>query len=315
MEISDLPINDSLGVTVTSFRKGKAYSADPFSLSLFEVNNPVREYAQNFNEGTDDFEGDLFLITKFNGFDDFAIHTRHPYEEGINYSGDSIDYLYQLRTPIIVASNNASLKYEDIALVEKGEIGAVFPSDDFYDYVVVEGSDDGVNWKTLSSGYDAQKNAKWLDAYNLEKDGDKSLFMEHTIDILNTFQAGDTIFIRFKLHSDPLTAGWGWAIDNVFIQQKITAIERVEKNNLSCNIYPNPITGGTTNVNFSLDKKSKVSIKVLDIKGQVLWGNDFGYKPKGSYNESINLSNLANGIYVMRIEINNNQITKKIIVR
>ena len=132
---------------------------------------------------------------------------------------------------------------------------------------------------------------------------------------VRTCKIPHTIFIRFKLHSDPLTAGWGWAIDNVFIQQKITAIERVEKNNLSCNIYPNPITGGTTNVNFSLDKKSKVSIKVLDIKGQVLWGNDFGYKPKGSYNESINLSNLANGIYVMRIEINNNQITKKIIVR
>ena len=39
--------------------------------------------------------------------------------------------------------------------------------------------------------------------------------------LLETFDPGDTIFIRFRLFSDPAVVAWGWAIDDIVIQPEV----------------------------------------------------------------------------------------------
>jgi hypothetical protein len=111
-----------------------------------------------------------------------ALNSPHNYANNQNYTAT-------LLTPIVVASANAELIYDDIAIVEPGEPGSKFGDEDFYDYVVVEGSNDfGKTWKPLADGYDAREDTtRWLPAYNANQPGTPQMFKNHVIDLLKTF--------------------------------------------------------------------------------------------------------------------------------
>jgi hypothetical protein len=183
-------------------------------------------YTNNFDVASDDFFGNGFSITTPAGFSNAAIHTTHPYPEGNGLPGDELEYIYQLKIPIRVKALEATLKFDEIVLVEPGESGSVFGSENFFDYVVVEGSKDGgITWTTVANGYDARDNASWLTRYNSAITGnnstavgDPSLFRSRTFDLQQKFDEGDEVVIRFRLFSDPFAAGWGWCIDNLKIQ-------------------------------------------------------------------------------------------------
>ncbi len=188
-------------------------------------------YSNNFNSSTNDFFGDPeFSVITPTGFTDGAIHTVHPYPNGSGPDNES-NFVYQLRVPIRLKNTNALLRFDEIVLVEPGEAGAAFGSDEFFDYVVVEGSKDGgATWKILADGYDSRAQSTWLTRYNSSNDGANppnsnatgipSLFVTRTIDMLanGNFKAGDEMVIRFRLFADQLVHGWGWAIDNLKIQ-------------------------------------------------------------------------------------------------
>ena len=193
-------------------------------------------YANDFNSITEDFFGnDIFSITTPSGFSNGAIHSSHPYPNGTETNFTS-SYIYQLKVPIRLKESNATLKFDEIVLVEPGADGSVFGDTDFFDYVVVEGSKDGgITWKILADGYDSRANTVWLTKFNSSNDGatqpnstgigDPSLFKQRIIDMISNgnFVAGDEIVIRFRLFTDQLVHGWGWAIDNVKIQIDDTA--------------------------------------------------------------------------------------------
>lgn len=312
ISISGLAVDDSLGISFISYRKGKAYNADPLNTQIFDVNAPVSSYFQNFNDGTNDFTGDGFFVTKFSGFDDFAIHSRHPYPEGTGNPGDTITFLYQLRTPVIVAEQNAILKYKDIAIVETGEAGTVYPDERFYDYVVIEGSDDGLHWKALAPGYDANKDSKWLSAYTGNKKGDKSMYLEQQIDLHDAFKANDTIFVRLKLYSDPLTAAWGWCLDDLNIQSIITALG--DGDEVAFNVYPNPFEQ-RVNIKYYLGETSRVHLRVMNLQGMIIENIDFGMQSGGQHHYMLDNMNLSPGLYVLRMNIDEKAFTRKIIVQ
>ena len=122
-------------------------------------------------------------------------------------------------------ASNAFLAYKDVAIVEPGEPGSVFGDESFYDYVIVEGTKDGMNWIPLADGYDCRYDATWLNAYNSSSSISESLFRNHEINLLNKFNAGDQIMIRFRLFADGFVTGWGWVIDDLEIQGRIVGVE------------------------------------------------------------------------------------------
>jgi hypothetical protein len=201
-----------------------------YSVNVVALTATQDSYANNFNNistAAADFFGDAgFSIKLESGFADGAIHTQHPYPEGQGFPNNRFEWVYQLRVPIRVKATDATVQFDEVVLVEPGEPGSTFPSEEFYDYVVVDGSKDGgVTWTTVANGYDSRDFGPWLTRYNSAITanistavGDPTLFRNRVLNLQDKFDTGDEVVLRFRLFSDPGAAGWGWAIDNLKIQ-------------------------------------------------------------------------------------------------
>jgi hypothetical protein len=76
-------------------------------------------------------------------------------------------------------------------------------------------------------------------------------------------------------------------------------------------VYPNP-NNGLFKIDFQLDAKDNVTLKIVNLNGQIVYQNNLGSTL--SENLSIDLSELASGVYTLRVDGVNTQITKKISV-
>ncbi len=76
-------------------------------------------------------------------------------------------------------------------------------------------------------------------------------------------------------------------------------------------VYPNP-NNGKFNVDFQLDLRDNVTVKIVNLNGQTVYSNNIGNT--SAENLSIDLSELAAGVYTLKVEGVNTQITKKISV-
>jgi hypothetical protein len=208
--------------------KGNAPSASTFfEIAVNGLSAPQDSYFNDFNTLSDaDFYGTGFSMLTPEGFDNGAIHSVHPYPEGIGAPGDERNLFYHLRIPIRVKTTGATIRFDEIVLVEPGEPGASFGTSDFFDFVSVEGSiDGGKTWLHVADGYDSRSDDEWLDHYESEMTGQVStaeghsgLYRNRIINLLDKYLPGTVVALRFRVYSDPLAAGWGWAIDNLGIQ-------------------------------------------------------------------------------------------------
>ena len=127
------------------------------------------------------------------------------------------------------------------------------------------------------------------------------------------FSVGDTVKLRFRLFSDPFTVGWGWAIDDLYIQMDPPVVSGIEdlQADVGINIYPNP-SGGIFNVKFNNVWKGNIDIKVLDIFGRNQHQNILD-NSSGNETHKINLSNNSNGLYILELNQDGKRVVKKII--
>ncbi len=203
-----------------------APESDYYVVNVVGLEPTQDSYANNFDTPSSDFFGDGFSITTPAGFTTGAMHTTHPYPEGTGFPNDRLNFIYQLKIPIRVKEQDAMVRFDEIVLVEPGDDGTIFGDDDFFDFVVVEGSvDGGITWNPIANGYDSRANADWLTKYNSAIDnnnstavGDPTLYRSREMNLLTNFDEGDEVVLRFRLFSDPFAAGWGWSIDNLRIQ-------------------------------------------------------------------------------------------------
>lgn len=256
-------------LSLSAYRNGKRFRSGESALDLQPLKAARFQYSNDFNNTTnsalDFFTSPGFSFTTATGFAHGALNSPHNYANNQNYTAT-------LLTPIIVAAANATLIYDDVALVEPGESGSKFGDEEFYDYVVVEGSNDfGRTWKPLADGYDARDDNRWLAAYNANQAGAPAMFKNHTVNLLQTFSAGEQILIRFRLFADEGTVGWGWLVDNLIIQPNATAVTLPtaalpSEYNLAQN-YPNPFNP-STKIKYALPQNSAVQLVVYNAYGQ-----------------------------------------------
>ncbi len=271
-------------------------------------------------ERDEEFFGEGFIIDMPTGFTNNAIHSEHPYENGAGFTNNERELIYQLRIPIIVASSNAFIRFDEIALVEPGATGSVFGDPDFYDYVVVEGSNDqGETWVPLAPGYDARSSNTWLTKYNSNVNsqgnslavGDPNLYKSRQINLLDAFEPGDEILIRFRMHIDELASGWGWTIDNLAIQSVITDVENTLEAGIS--VYPNPVTEKIV-IEADANGSSKFSVQLLTLQGQKIYEGN-GQVEDGKIVHTIAASQLSAGMYLVKISNGTKSVVRKVIKR
>jgi len=80
------------------------------------------------------------------------------------------------------------------------------------------------------------------------------------------------------------------------------------------NLYPNP-TNGLTNVDLSLVKNADVSAEVVNMMGQTVYTQDYGFKTVGMHKLTINATDLTSGIYFVTVRAGNSTSTSKMIVK
>ncbi len=287
-----------------------------------EVKVPVEEllatvitYINNFDTPSNDFTGD-FSITQPNGFNSPGIHSPHPYPEAGN--NNTTNLIYELTIPILLKEELGTIEFDEIVLVEPGEPGTSFGDVEFWDFVAVEGKKVGTNdWIPFITPYDARDDFQWLNTYNSGFEGnistgvgEPSLYRDRTIDVFSSgdFAPEDQVLIRFRLFSDPFAAGWGWAIDNLEIQNAITSLLPVISQEANLKLFPNPAGKQPLQLELTRTGKSEgLSWEVIDPLGRVLTLQRI---PSGiqTFRTTIETGNLPSGTYTVRIRMDDGSI-------
>ena len=118
--------------------------------------------------------------------------------------------------------------------------------------------------------------------------------------------------VRFKFQ---FTNGGG---NNVYIDDiNITWATSIDESNLvnnTMNIYPNPSNGNST-VNFELSENSEVSMKVTDILGKTV-ATPFQNANLQAGVHNLNLqTQLSKGTYIVTLDVNGKQVSKRLVIQ
>ena len=298
-----------LSLTAVSYQDGMAIPSRSRTLQVLQNFGPRASFSTDFSTDQGAFDLQGFSITTPNGFINEALHTPHPY-------GDNLQYTARLLIPIIVSADNPIIRYEDIALVEKGVPNSQFGDSNFYDFVLLEGSNDGIFWTPLADGYDARFNAAWSQALAQDDNGSPALFTSHEVNLLDTFVPGEEVQLRFRLFADQNVNGWGWAIDNLSIQEGIQTSTEAEIAPRSFELhpnYPNPFREQTT-IRYSLASSGPVELTAYDMLGRRIETLVSTLSAQsGVYEYTWSPSNLASGTYHLVLQTGQETRTRSVI--
>ncbi|MBK9936250.1 MAG: T9SS type A sorting domain-containing protein [Cytophagaceae bacterium] len=297
--------------------------------------NPVKEYSTDFETDNGDFAKLGFSITQPSGFTSNGLHSSHPYKNGIGLLDPATDFPYMsferneiamLKVPIELKSTGATVTFDEVVLVEPGEAGSVYGENGFFDFVVVEGSLDGVFWFPLEDGYDSRKYATMEKLYNSKKNSgtqsnstatgtltyQKSRTIEIYGDELTSDFAGETMLLRFRLYADQWTNGWGWSIDNLYVQKAAPKVLSNDPNQiLGLKMGPNP-SQSHFKVEYQAETENQVKIEIFDMKGRTYYTDEIPTDAK-NLNHDINISNLKPGTYLLKLTENERKIIKRFV--
>ena len=110
------------------------------------------------------------------------------------------------------------------------------------------------------------------------------------------------------------TNGTSWA--TIFSQPVTYTLggARLENSSFTnLDVYPNP-SRGVFNVSFDLDNRQNVYLSITNYIGEVIFTEELKDQ-EGQYNKTIDLGKKANGIYILNITTNNQNINQKIVIQ
>jgi len=290
-------------------------------VEISAIRAAVSAYVNDFEVDLVDFNGTGFSISNPTGFSDNAIHSIHPYTNA--GENNTRNFNYNLSFPIIIRRIDALIEFEEVVLVEPSTAGTRFGDLEFWDFVIVEGRRiEETEWLPFLDGYDSREHAAWLSAYNSSiqgqdsnASGTSSLFRDRTIDMQRNgnFSEGDTVVVRFRLFSDPFAVGWGWAIDNLRIQDTQVAIEDFVDNQ-DFKVFPNPVGDQFLNIKSTLKQSvEKINVQIHSVQGQLLFQQAYDVQGQ-SFIESIPIDNLPKGVLLLSVNFDGQEnLTRRIL--
>jgi hypothetical protein len=262
-----------------------------------------QKYANLFTDLTA-FSTQGFVLADF-GTSNQSLQTPHPYFANTEPTA-------MLLQPIVVSPTSSNFFYQDVTLVQTSPTGVQFGQPGFKDFVVVEATKNGLDWIPLKDGYNASANPAWLTALNANQAGTPTLQVDQNIDLKTKFSANDTLLFRFRLKSDnDNVTGWGWSIDNLFIQQQPTGIEPSSVVR-EWAVYPNPTSGKST-LQYQLLVTSSVMVETIDASGKTVASMNLGNQNVGVHTQELDFENSPKGLYLIKLRINKTEKTIKII--
>ncbi len=271
-------------IQIVGFKGNGPIRSATYSVNHLDILATKNSYSTYFTSATDLALNGMLLqqMPGGNNGEKTSLHTHHNYAH-------NFDYHFTIRHPIRVAASNATLTYRDVAIVEPVN-----------DYVVVEATQNGLDWVELTPRYDARLNASWLTAFNAGQPGNKSMFVNHEANLLDFFNPGDEILIRFRMKTNATVNAWGWAIDLVAIQEAPTGLEKLPDAIQALSLYPNPATD-KINIRYELKMPASVQWQITDTQGRRQLSTAPAWRAAGTHSEQADVSSLSPGIYILRL--------------
>ncbi|MDP5139113.1 MAG: T9SS type A sorting domain-containing protein, partial [Spirosomaceae bacterium] len=240
-----------------------------------------------------------------------------PADNGATIVAFDNNQIALLRSPIILDSDraNATISFNEVVLVEPGEAGTTFEDQEFWDYVVVEGSTDGgQSWTPFADGYDSRDDNGWLNRFNSTLSaggapvsngrGEQALYKPRVINIydgeFSDVAPGTEVIVRFRLFSDQWVRGWGWAIDDLRLQipaPKPLASENPVFKELT--VSPTPSTD-FIKLAYTFQRPQEVHVEVFSVNGGKLL-NERVETVGNNFNFEIDVRNYNAGTYVVKV--------------
>jgi hypothetical protein len=277
--------------------------SDFMHVAALSMASPVDQFVTDFTSSAD-VSGNFFSVDTKDGFQNAALHSPHPYLERIGPDPASSTYTCVVRKPIKISATNPFISFDEVVLTQYTATEAV-------DYVVVEGSKDGVTWEKIVSEHASNFDAKWKAAYNTGSSGASSLFVNRIVSLTASgkFATGDVILIRFRLRTNDAESGWGFAIDNLSIQGIVTGVASSSE---AFSIYPNPATGNEVSVRISAGKNNSVGIRLLNAQGTIMRVHEFPAEDD-VVDHSVDIGDLPDGLYLISVATRNGTSVGKFI--
>jgi len=132
-----------------------------------------------------------------------------------------------------------------------------------------------------------------------------------TVAIPASFNTGN---VRFKFEYTSGSESNNIYIDDINIAG-VVGISEAANGVSSLSIYPNPSSQSST-VAYHLDAKASTKIEVVDVLGKTVFAQSNAAQAEGDYAVTISKQalNLRNGIYFVKFSIDNQSVTKKLII-
>jgi subtilisin family serine protease len=146
-------------------------------------------------------------------------------------------------------------------------------------------------------------------------------------DVSPVFSKGlnDSIRLRFRLTSDSLNNAYGWVLDDIYLKvQPVLGVSGGQPETSEPVVFalrqnrPNPF-GSATTISYQLPVKSRVSLKVYNVAGQLVRTLVDSKQPAGKYDftwdgRDDQTRRLAAGVYLYRLEAGEQKLTKKLVM-
>ena len=241
----------------------------------------------------------------------------HSWKCGNTGSGNYMNYDDAgLITPPIILAPNSCLRFWHWIDAEAYPMGA-------WDGAIVEiSSDDGNTWQQITpvGGYP-----------NITYPGSGSPFPDNTPCFSGSHdwqqeefylsEYSGSAHFRFRFGSDGYVTYEGWYIDDVSISSMPIGVEEVMQHGGAFSLlqnYPNPALG-ITSISYQLPKKSRVSLKLYDVRGRFIKTLVEGTGEPGFHSVTWNTCDnngkkLASGIYFYRLKAGSYVETKKLLL-
>ncbi len=164
--------------------------------------------------------------------------------------------------------------------------------------------------------------------YSIAGDATGKLYFSHQYGVTTLFNgAWDDLLIEDVpqanssfgskiLFDDAGTMWWASTRYGVFsyTPELVNTTSPFEEQEVKLSVYPNPARAYTI-LDFTLEESADVNYSIYNHLGQLIANQQLGSLSIGTYQEQISLDHLAKGFYLVQLNINNQSLTKKIIIQ
>lgn len=79
-------------------------------------------------------------------------------------------------------------------------------------------------------------------------------------------------------------------------------------------VFPNPSTG-TVQVRYELSQAAEVQLRLVNLLGEQVYFSKNGTQPTGQHSQWLDLSHVSTGVYFVQLNLGNEQVTRKLVLR